>query len=158
MHWCIGKAQGQGQTQADDKSHPDADDANNGEIQPYFQRVQPAQHENSVDEHDEVATSHKEAIKQNGIGTDIAKAAAPVHMDLNTWEAGVQADLDELCLPGQGEGIRMFELHSAALTGHLLDNIWERHIPVQLSRFCCYHMPSSIVHFLTQKICNKEGT
>ena len=156
MHECVGIAQGQGQTQANDETHPNADDANNGEVEPHFQRVKPAQHEDGVDEHDEVATSHEEAIKQDGIRTNIAKTPATIHIDLNSREGGIESDLDKLRLPCQGEGISMLQLHPATLAGHLLNNIRERHIPVELGCLGSNHMTGGIVHLLTQQICEKR--
>ena len=74
MHWSIWQANKRAETHADDKAHPDREDAGGRQVKPVLHQVQSAQHQHRVDEHEQISGYHFNAIKKDRLRTDIVEA------------------------------------------------------------------------------------
>lgn len=115
MHRRVGVAQREGDAHGNDHAHSDGDQARDGQVDANLQLVEPAQHKNGVDEHEQVAGHHFYSIKEDGVGADVAEAAAGVDIELDALVGGIEGDLEHPRLPAQGDVVRMLDLNSNAL-------------------------------------------
>ena len=58
-----------------------------------------SQHEDGVGEHDQVAASHQEGVKEDRLGADVRKALAGVGDGAHCGRRAVQGHFHELILP-----------------------------------------------------------
>ena len=101
MHGSVWEAQHGADTHGDDHTHGNTEETGESEIQSDMDHVHLAQHDNSVGEHDQVATSHEESIKEDGFTTDLTKTLGCIGQDCCGGCGTVESNLYELLFPGQ---------------------------------------------------------
>ena len=115
VHGSVGEAQDGADPHTDDHAHGNTEEAGDGEIKSDMDEVGVAEHEDCVDEHDEVSASHEESIEENGLSTDLTETLGGVGKDGGGLGGTVESQLYELLLPGEGPLVRQLQLQPTAL-------------------------------------------
>ena len=116
VHGGVREAEDGAEAHTDDHSHGDTEEARDGEIESHVDEVVVAEHEDRVDKHDEVTSSHEEGIKENRLPTDLTETLGGVWENRRGLRRTVESNLEELLLPGQRDLVSQLELQPAALT------------------------------------------
>ena len=99
MHRCVWEAQHRSHRHRDGQAFENTDDASDGDVESDVPGVDPAQHDDCVEEHGGVADQHQVDIKEDCLGADITEALDSVGFDNKVILACFQSYLDELFLP-----------------------------------------------------------
>ena len=89
MHWSVGHSDGKGQTQTDNEPHPDGEEACRGKICSMFDHVEASQHQHGVDEHEEPAADHLDAVEENCLRADVAKTEIKTKNKFVSFTSGI---------------------------------------------------------------------
>ena len=81
MHGSVREAEKGADAHGDDHTHSNTEKTHDSEVESDMDKVEVTQHNNGVEEHDQVSTSHEECIKEDCFSTHFTKTlgSAGIH-------------------------------------------------------------------------------
>ena len=81
MHGSVWESKQRTETHGYYHAHPDAEETGDSEVESDMDQVEVAEHDDGVEEHDQVSASHEECIKEDCFSTHFTKAlgSAGIH-------------------------------------------------------------------------------